>query len=266
MAIVADQAMAAQMSFARCGAWPATWQRLSDEARALASLLRAPARGAAGLCAICHGPAGRSPRCYSCDLHSQCAPGLCADAVIPIAFAVKGGPHARDLWQYKSLRHSPDVAGRAARRLRALLLVFLHDHGRCVWRAAGMPGPTHLAVVPTCRGRPGAHPLRGLIAPLVRGPWAELVPRPGRQPVRDLDPARFAAAPVPGARVLLLDDTWTTGCTAQSAAIALRMAGARSVAIVVLGRHVDAGAVIDLPAMPFRPESCPVHENGARMG
>jgi adenine/guanine phosphoribosyltransferase-like PRPP-binding protein len=38
--------------------------------------------------------------------------------------------------------------------------------------------------------------------------------------------------------VLLLDDTWTTGGHAQSAAAALRAAGARKVALVVIGRHL----------------------------
>lgn len=39
--------------------------------------------------------------------------------------------------------------------------------------------------------------------------------------------------------VLLIDDTWTTGGNAQSAALALRSAGAVKVAIVVIGRHFD---------------------------
>jgi orotate phosphoribosyltransferase-like protein len=37
---------------------------------------------------------------------------------------------------------------------------------------------------------------------------------------------------------LIIDDTWTTGSRAQSLAHALKMAGASSVAVVVLGRHV----------------------------
>jgi hypothetical protein len=42
---------------------------------------------------------------------------------------------------------------------------------------------------------------------------------------------------------LLLDDTWVSGGSAQSAAVALKRAGSRLVATVVLGRHVAAGAV-----------------------
>ena len=36
-----------------------------------------------------------------------------------------------------------------------------------------------------------------------------------------------------------MDDTWVSGGSAQSAAAALKLAGARAVALVVLGRHVD---------------------------
>jgi adenine/guanine phosphoribosyltransferase-like PRPP-binding protein len=39
--------------------------------------------------------------------------------------------------------------------------------------------------------------------------------------------------------VLLVDDTWVSGGSAQSAAAALKLAGARRVALVVIGRHVD---------------------------
>jgi predicted amidophosphoribosyltransferase len=41
-----------------------------------------------------------------------------------------------------------------------------------------------------------------------------------------------------GEPVLLIDDTWTTGANAQSAAAALRHAGAGPIALVVIGRHI----------------------------
>jgi hypothetical protein len=240
---------------------PLTWRQLRDQVRAQAPLLTAPQPGAPGLCTVCRGPAARgSAFCFQCDLHHQCASGGLAATVVPVAFAVKGGPHATNLWQYKSERRA--VADPAAGTLLALLLVFLRDHGACVWRSAGISGPTHLAVVPTARGRPGRHPLRALIAPYLAGPWAELSPVHGGHPVRDLDPARFAASPLRGARVLLLDDTWTTGSTAQSAALALRRAGAGSVVIVVLGRHLGTARDIARAAMPFGQDRCAVHDTG----
>ena len=262
---------------------PAGWTELRALVRAQQKLLSAPPaagagpRGAgsrgAGFCLVCHGPPGLgSPLCFQCDLHHQCAGGSLAGVVVPVAFAVKGSPHAIQLWQYKSAGLPAAARVASATMLRALLLVFLRDHGPCVWRAAdrewraaGLDSPTQLAVVPTGRGRPGTHPLRALIAPYLAMPWAELAARPGGEEARDLDPDRFAATVRPGARVLLIDDTWTTGSSAQSAAMALRRAGARSVATVVLGRHVGLAAAeragLRPAAMPYRPESCAVHDD-----
>ena len=247
----------------------AGWAALRAAVIAQQPELSAPHPGAPGLCVVCRGPVGRrSPRCFQCDLHRECGDGLLADVVVPVAFAVKGGSHALQLWQYKSARAAPEAAERAVFQLRALLLVFLREHGGCVWVGGGVPPPTHLAVVPTARGRPGEHPLRAMLAPYLGSPWAQLRAQAGGQGSRDLDPDRFAAAPVPGAAVLLIDDTWTTGASVQSAAMALRRAGARSVAAVVLGRHVapEAAATVDLgpAASPFLPDACAVH--GAHPG
>jgi hypothetical protein len=205
--------------------------------------------------------------------------------VVPIAFAAKGSPFARLLWQYKSDRAGEQTVRAARRALRALLLVFLHDHGRCVWRSAAMPVPTHVSVVPSSRGRPGDHPLRRLALPCLARPEGRLIAAGQEIPgCRDLDPARFrAAGPLPGAAVLLLDDTWTSGASAQSAAAALRAAGARHVAVVVLGRHLGAApagspSAAGSPARPapapgpgrpatgaasFRLDRCAVHRHPA---
>ena len=42
-----------------------------------------------------------------------------------------------------------------------------------------------------------------------------------------------------GQAVLLIDDTWTTGSSAQSAAAALKAAGAGPTAALVIGRHLN---------------------------
>jgi hypothetical protein len=202
-------------------------------------------RKATGLCASCRGPVRPGfTRCFHCGLHAESAPGLLADAVAPIAYAPKGGPLARDLWLYKSTRPGAAQAGAA---LLALLLMYLHDHGGRTWQRAGLAAPTHACVVPSGRGRPGPHPLQGLAARYLTLPWVKLVQRPGADAWgRCLDPERFELRqPLSGARVLLLDDTWVSGGAAQSAAVALKLGGCRSVVTVVLGRHVAAG---DLPA------------------
>jgi hypoxanthine phosphoribosyltransferase len=59
-------------------------------------------------------------------------------------------------------------------------------------------------------------------------------------PLREFNPRKFAAIEsLNGESVLLIDDTWTTGASAQSAAAALKQAGAGKVGAVVIGRHVN---------------------------
>lgn len=241
------------------------WESLAGAVRGAAAQLSAPPPASSGFCAACRIPVpAANARCYPCGLHAETLPGLLADAVVPICYAVKGSAHAGNLWLYKSARPGAAAARTA---LRALLFVFLRDHGRCVWRAAGMARPTRLAVVPSGRGRGRPHPLQALAAPCLALPLAPLDLRLRDEPgTRELDADRFAAAPLDGADVLLLDDTWTTGASAQSACAALRLAGARSVAIVVLGRHVYPDAGRAPAAMPFRPGLCAVHARAGENG
>jgi hypothetical protein len=244
---------------------PPAWDRLRTVAGGQAPRLRAPLPAGPGCCAVCRGPAwGGYSRCFHCSLHRQAAPGLLADLVVPVSYSVSDTPYAGLLWRYKSRARGWDEARVA---LRTLLLVFLHDHGRCLWARAGAAPPSHVAVVPSGCGRPGPHPLRTLVERYFALPWADLVTPPGR-PVypRDLYVSRFrAAGPLPGASVLLLDDTWTSGGSAQSAAVALKLAGARSVVTLILGRHVNPPRLLlnsFAPAVAgsrFQPDRCAVH-------
>jgi orotate phosphoribosyltransferase len=195
-------------------------------------------------CRTCRGPVQAGfARCYQCDLaHARCG-GLLADVVAPIAYAVKGGGLAGDLWRYKSGSAGATEAGE---RLTAMLARFLREHSDQVWRAAGMiVGPELAAVVPSGQGRPGAHPLAAIVASCIDVPIVPLSTAPGAA-TRARGLANGVAAgwltvggAVAGADVLLVDDTWVSGASAQSAAAALKAAGARRVALVVIGRHVD---------------------------
>jgi predicted amidophosphoribosyltransferase len=194
-------------------------------------------RVACRVCPVCRGPVTAGAiRCYQCELHRSLAASLLADAVIPIAHAVKGSPLASDLWRYKAVG---DRA--AAQRLLVMLRGFLRDHGECIRRAAGVPGWDQVAVVPSGQGRPGRHPLRGIVASCLPLPEARLstppaVPARGREITAGWP---RVASDVAGQAVLIVDDTWVSGGTAQSAAVALKRAGATRAAIVVIGRHVD---------------------------
>lgn len=208
-------------------------------------------------CRTCRGPASVGhARCYQCELARSQVGELLADAVAPIAHAVRGGRLAGDLWRYKS-----DRAGAAASAalLREMLAAYLRDQGESVWRAAGMTaGPEAVAVVPSGRGRPGGHPLLAVVGSSCAGlPLVGLSIVPGEAAhVRGVDPRWLRVdGPAAGADVLVIDDTWVSGGSAQSAAAALKLAGARRVAIVVLGRHVnpdDRRSASLLAALPLR--------------
>jgi hypothetical protein len=195
-------------------------------------------------CRTCRGPLQDGfARCYQCDLAHERYGGLLADVVAPVAYAVKGGQLAADLWRYKS---GLTGAAEAGARLESMLAGFLREHASGVWRSAGMTaGPGLAAVVPSGQGRPGTHPLVGIVGSCADVPIARLSAAPGAAArARGLGYGVAVgwvtvSGPVDGADVLLVDDTWVSGGSAQSAAAALKMAGARRVALVVLGRHLD---------------------------
>jgi len=229
-------------------------------------------------CRTCRGPVRNGfARCYQCDLAASQAGGLLADVVVPIGYALRGGQLAADLRLYKSGRSG---AAAAATRLRSTLAAFLRDHGGCVWRAAGMAGrPAAAAVVPSGQGRPGAHPLLGIVESCVDVPLAALTAGPhGAARGRGVGVGWLRVrGPVTGADVLLVDDTWVSGGSAQSAAAALKLAGAARVAVVVLGRHLDpadprsAGLLRAIlpaaaPGGPCGIDGCPTPRAGSRPG
>jgi hypothetical protein len=193
--------------------------------------------------------------CYQCDLARSEAGRLLADVVVPLGYAVRGEALAEDLWRYKSERAG---AAESAGRLREMLSAFLGRDAQSVWRsdaeagwrpdaesawrAAGMPaaGPSAVAVVPSGQGRSGAHPLVSIVRSCVDLPVVRLSVAPGVIHARGVTMGWLRADGLAaGADVLVVDDTWVSGGSAQSAAAALKLAGARRVAVVVLGRHVN---------------------------
>jgi hypothetical protein len=247
-----------------------TWDRLEVLAGRLTPGLRPPLPAGDGCCAVCRGPAGPGyARCFQCATHLAEAPGLLADVVVPISYAVRGGRFAAALRLYKEMPGARPGAAAARAWLRALLLVFLRDHGACVWRRGAMPRPARLAVVPGGQGRPGPHPLLAFLAPCLALRHVRLAVRPDEPLGRALNPRRFTAdGDVAGHSVLLVDDTWVSGASAQSAAVALRMAGARHVAVVVAGRHIDPAdprshkILSAMTTVRYDMETCAVHRFG----
>ena len=192
---------------------------------------------------MCRGPAEPSYRsCYPCNEHTRASRSL-ADAIFPIAYCAKGGQHYEDLKRYKN----PPIVPLAGARLRGVTENFLERHLACLAHAAGGK-LTHLAVVPSTR-RGGPHPLSeilGIADQVIDGIGAN--PDHARRFSADTFTTSWQADLRYPARVLLFDDTWTTGASLQSFAHTLKQAGATSVVGLVLGRLINWDY---LPARPI---------------
>lgn len=193
-----------------------------------------------GACRICGAATSRSySMCTSCR-DVAVALGRPPTPVACVALVCRASPLYRALRQYKS--GEPGVAERQRARLARLLDTFFERHARCI-----APGGLDVcAVVPSLRtGRPPPHPLAALVAATASLPPLEELLVAGDAAVGHRRPAATAyrvTGDVSNARLLLVDDVYTSGAHFQSAAAALLDAGAREVAGLVVGRYVRARA------------------------
>jgi predicted amidophosphoribosyltransferase len=163
--------------------------------------------------------------------------------VVPISYSVAHEQLHEALAGYK--RADGPTARWLAVALAGVLWRFLVRHESCVALAAGAASFDLVTSVPS--GDPGReenHPLAGIVQELV-GPTGRRYERLLRRSSLEVRPREFslrkyqAVRSLAGEAVLLIDDTWTTGASARSAAATLRAAGAGQVAAVVIGRHVN---------------------------
>lgn len=176
--------------------------------------------------------------CYPCR---QMTPML--EAYVPVSYSIAHGQLHRALAGYKR------AGGRTARHLQlglaAVLWRFLADHEACLAGAAGAPAFDLVTTVPSGdRQRDLVHPLPEIVGELVaptRDRYERVLARSAKSIAeRAFDREKCTVSRrLDDACVLLVDDTWTTGASAQSAAAALLDAGAAVVAAVTIGRHVN---------------------------
>jgi predicted amidophosphoribosyltransferase len=203
-----------------------------------ANFMLGPRRGP-DVCAQCLNLTDGYSRCYACA-HG----GRFLDAMVPISYSVAGEQLHHALASYKRLQGV--IARRFMLGLAAVLWRHLASHERCLARASAVEGFTLVATVPSSsRKHDVAHPLNELVSMVgvVRG-RQERVLRRSEAPAaaHEFSPRKYESlGDVSGQAVLLIDDTWTKGANAQSAAAALKAAGAETVAAVVIGRYVNRG-------------------------
>jgi hypothetical protein len=201
-----------------------------------ANLLLGPRRGP-DVCWQCFNLTDGYRRCYGCA-HG----GRFLDAMVPISYSVAGEQLHHALASYKRLHGI--IARRFALGLASVLWRHLALHEACLARAIAIPGFSLATSVPSSSpDRDAVHPLHdlvGLVEP-IQGRYQRLL----RRTDLPATPHQFnrhkyeALADLTGHSILLLDDTWTMGANGQSAAAALKTAGAEHVAAVVIGRYVN---------------------------
>lgn len=211
-----------------------------------------------------HTETRRWPRCYQCG-HFD---GL--DGILPISYSLY------DRLESAIARAKDDPSHEWLNiPLASILHTFLAHHLGCIedrWGAVDV-----ITVVPshvTARG--GWDHMKDLIGRV--HPWPkperwdlDLLEKIGRsdaderrrgEPQEDLFLARDDMRPINGMRVLLLDDTYTTGGTLRSAGLALQAAGAHPIAVTIgrqvrrdkYGGHIVADAAARRPL--FDPSRC----------
>jgi predicted phosphoribosyltransferase len=195
-------------------------------------------RSGTSVCDMCFNFTDAYARCYACA-HSE----AWLDAVAPISYSVAREQLHHALARYKRL--TGEMARRLGVELAAVLWRHLAAHEHCVARAAGTDAFELVTTVPSGdMQRDVEHPLRWIVGELV-GPTRARHERLLRRSAVDVHAREFnlqkyePIRALGGQTVLLIDDTWTTGANAQSAAAALRSAGAGAVAAVVIGRHLN---------------------------
>jgi hypothetical protein len=186
-------------------------------------------------CMDCGIPVDDTPMCYPCRRDGGTGP---IELLAPLIYAI-GGTQSATL-----LRHYKDDVNAATRRAHTLVIgrllyLALMLHQRCIEDTIGR-AVDHRVVVPSLHHRPGIHPLAALAGDLrATDDRLALAAAPTARADRIVSGRQFVLTPeqdLSGRHILLIDDTWTTGSRARSAALTLRAAGAEDISVLVIGR------------------------------
>jgi len=227
----------------------------------------------ADTCTVCTGPAS-GELCNQCGQHRAAYGDQLADQVITLAYA-KGNVSPRHQSAHHVYRYKNRIAPSAEclRDLKLMMLTATWLHGECIARAVGW---WEVITFISSETRPGVlHPVVELakqVTPfdldadkilLDIGP--DIAAEPRRYPL----PGRFVVADtwksqVQDRHVLVVDDTWVSGDKGQSAALALKAAGARAVTVICVARWLnweyseDHRRLIQAQTAPYDALRCPV--------
>ena len=229
------------------------------------------------LCPVCGGiKESGYYRCYSCA-----SPGSTIDP--PITHPALGFYAVEEMRQFYTVMHDykEPVSHRTqgsndsyTALITLILTVHVKNHIGCIQRIAGSD-ITAWATIPSSRDSKRAdaqHPLIRIVGRLLghEFPQARLTAVGGKQ--RGIDPHEFVLADggqPPLDHVLLIDDSWVTGGSMQSAALTLKNAGAKHISAYCIARIAStryleevlgpSGPDTFMRALTYEPGWCPWH-------
>jgi hypothetical protein len=224
----------------------------------------------AGTCSLCRTPTRVGSQGTPYDFCFNCWNTFSSvlDGFVPICYSLHGGLEG-------ILANAKDTPSDAWLRLPlgALLWTFMEQHLRCVESFYGGEFNLRIAIPSHSSARGGVCHLDAVIKSVrdFSAEWASgvLVKNDDSEAGtrrNEIVPGLFTASPsVKGQRILLFDDTFTTGGTMASAAYALKQADAASVVGLSFGRQLRAdykhstAFVAALAGRELEIDNCVVH-------
>lgn len=219
-------------------------------------------------CERCFCPTASGAKCFACRT-AESIPGA-PDLLGFMTYAGYIDPIAQSGHVMRGYKFAGGPIGTHLQTVQLMSGLALAGHVACPGRILGTP-VTAWATVPSLPPKPGQpdHALNKIVRKLARSGATEVVLQAStsvRNP-RAVSADHFSVAegsPLEE-HVLLVDDTWTSGGHATSAALALRAAGASRVSVLALARWLSIGweattaawARKHLTAPDFRSDVCP---------
>lgn len=220
--------------------------------------------------------------CYGCDRARRYARnlpngGALADRVICLSYACDNQLQVSAYNYKRALNEALRLP--AHKQMAGLVWAFTAGHLECFLEVSSIP-PSLVAVVPSGdaeRARLGNPKLRKLLD-FCPPEWQEVMVRRTRSAegrsmsVSSLELAEESHDVVPERHVVVFDDTWTTGASAESVAALMKQHGAAEVTILVVARWLNSGfdrysafrAAHHVPNPAWTPAICPI--DGSRCG
>ena len=208
-----------------------------------------------GICGVCRGPAPESGLCSTCLTTRETLLGATCDHTFFLAYADGWNPDGWSQSAHTMRQYKESAPARSVEDLQWLTFTTTWIHDDCLRAAEGGEWDV-AAFVPSRTPRAGPHPVAGIARNVARLS-ADDPAKGGKYQIKRVlmecgpvnlprfaDVGRFAVPDavrpqVEGNRVLLIDDTWTTGNSLQSAAAALKAAGAAVVTGLCVARWLS---------------------------